>query len=213
MTKGEITKTVIFNFIEKQKVDGFLTDKEGCCLYDLAKKQPKKSVIVEIGSWLGKSTLWLLAGSSVGNKIKVYVIDPHLGNEEHYQMYKGKERNFEFFKNEKIWTYDLFEKNIRKAVLWDLVKPLIMRSDEAVKFVIEPVSLIFIDGAHDYESVLKDYISWAPKIVIGGIMAFHDAKPNFKGVWKVINENIENNGNWMIIEKVDSLLYAIKLKN
>ena len=208
-----MTKTAMSNFIEKEKIDGFLTDKEGCCLYDLAKTQPKNSVIVEIGSWLGKSTLWLLAGSSVGNKIKVYAIDPHVGNEEHYQMYKAKEKDLVFFKNDKIWTYDLFEKNIRKAGLWNLTIPLVMKSEKASKFVIEPVSLIFIDGAHDYESVQKDYNSWAQKIVIGGIIAFHDARPNFKGVWKVINENIENNENWMIIEKVDSLLYARKLEN
>jgi len=39
------------------RVDGMLRDTEGWVLYQLAKKS--KAIIVEIGSWKGKSTIWL----------------------------------------------------------------------------------------------------------------------------------------------------------
>lgn len=56
------------------KIDGFLTDKEGETLYKLAKDCLPNTVIVEIGSWKGKSTIWLSKGSKAGNNLKVFEI-------------------------------------------------------------------------------------------------------------------------------------------
>jgi len=75
MEKEEIKKFV-------EKVDGWLLDIEGELLYDLAKNCKGNGVIVEIGSWTGKSTIWLGKGSKAGNKVKVYAIDPHTGSSE-----------------------------------------------------------------------------------------------------------------------------------
>ena len=44
-------------------VPGWLTDEEGEALYDLAKRCEGRGVIVEIGSWKGKSTICLGIGS------------------------------------------------------------------------------------------------------------------------------------------------------
>ena len=58
-------------------VEGWLDDSEGAYLYSLAQQCSKLGCIVEIGSWKGKSTIWLAKGSeSVGGE-KVYAIDPH----------------------------------------------------------------------------------------------------------------------------------------
>ncbi|WP_455277747.1 hypothetical protein [[Eubacterium] cellulosolvens] len=59
--KGRIKKLT-------DKVEGWLTDKEGELLYKLAKQCTGKGVIVEIGSWKGKSTIWLGMGSKNGKK-------------------------------------------------------------------------------------------------------------------------------------------------
>jgi hypothetical protein len=61
------------------KINGWLTDKEGELLYNLAKNCTGKGVIVEIGSWKGKSTIWLGKGSKAGKKLRfmqlIHILD------------------------------------------------------------------------------------------------------------------------------------------
>ena len=104
-----------------QPVDGWLTPIEGEFLYNAAKNCPKGTVIVEIGSWKGKSTIWLGKGSKEGNKVKIHAIDPHTGS------LVLKERFG------KIWTFDEFKKNIKKAGVDDVVVPLVKTSEAAAK--------------------------------------------------------------------------------
>jgi len=73
---------------ELEKVKGWLTFNEGVFLYNTAKNCNSKYVIVEIGSWQGKSTIWLAKGSLAGNKARIYAIDPHTGSSEHKNWYK-----------------------------------------------------------------------------------------------------------------------------
>ena len=61
-----------------RQVDGFLTDNEGELLHNFAKRCTSKGTIVEIGSWKGKSTIWLGNGSKKGNRATVYAIAPHI---------------------------------------------------------------------------------------------------------------------------------------
>lgn len=38
-----------------------------------------------------------------------------------------------------------------------------------------PIHFLFMDGAHDWPSILLDIEAWARSVVPGGVMAFHDA--------------------------------------
>jgi len=49
-------------------------------------------------------------------------------------------------------------------------------SHEVWKDFQEPIHFLFIDGDHHYEHVSQDVQDWTPKVVIGGIVGFHDAK-------------------------------------
>ncbi len=164
-------KTMNIEEVKKftNKVEGWLTDKEGETLYNLAKNCKGNGVIVEIGSWKGKSTIWIASGSKSGNKVKVYAIDPHTGSSEHQK------------EGEKIYTFEEFKKNIKNAKVDDIVVPLVKTSEDAAKNFDEPIELIFIDGAHEYESVKLDFDLWFPKVINGGIMAFHDTLGYWEG--------------------------------
>ncbi len=155
MTRNEIADLV-------RGVDGWLYEAETRLLFDLARTADPSGVIVEIGSWKGKSTICLAKGSEAGPKLKVYAIDPHVGSEEH--QVGGR----------KVWTFDEFQANIRKAGVEASVVPLVKPSTEAAKDFTQPVSLVFIDGAHDYDSVKSDFEAWFPKVIPGGMVAFHD---------------------------------------
>ncbi|MFH1862003.1 MAG: class I SAM-dependent methyltransferase [bacterium] len=146
-------------------VEGWLTEPEGELLFRLASQCTGRGVIVEIGSWKGKSTIWLAMGlenSAAAKQTKIFAIDPHSGSSEHQEMY-GEVRTFEEFKA-----------NIANAQINHLIVPLVKASEQAADEMDQAVELVFIDGAHEYEFVKLDFELWFPKVIDGGIMAFHD---------------------------------------
>jgi predicted O-methyltransferase YrrM len=148
------------------ELPGWLTHEEGETLYRLAKACTGSGVIVEIGSWRGKSTTCLGLGSKAGNQVPVFAIDPH---SEH--------------------TFGDFEKNMEAAGITDLVTPMPGRSQELAEGFDRPIELLFIDGAHQYDLVLEDFERWVPKVVEGGVVAMHDTTW-FEGPKRVADELI-----------------------
>src|SRR3989338_2191527 len=179
------------------KVDGFLSDNEGKLLYNLAKKCSGKGVIVEIGSWKGKSTIWLAKGSEQGHNAKIFAIDPHTGSSEHRKEFS------------KVWTFKEFKKNIRNAKVEDLVVPILKTSRDAARLWKKPVEILWIDGAHEYEAVLQDYELWEPHLIDGGIIAFHDTVSE-KGPVKVVNEYLYNGMKFRSVGFVDGITFGQK---
>lgn len=179
-------------------IDGWLTDDEGALLFDLAKDCRGRGVIVEIGSWKGKSTIWLSRGSMAGRKVKVWAIDPHTGSEEHHQTLG------------RVSTFEEFERNIASAGLAELVNPIVKTSQEAALDFNEPVELLFIDGAHDYASTKADFQAWFPKLVDGGIVAFHDTT-GWEGPRRVVLEDVCMSRRFGGVHLVGSVAYAKKL--
>jgi len=180
-------------------VEGWLTDKEGQLLYDLASKCRGKGVIVEIGSWKGKSTIWLGRGSKRGLGTKVYAVDPHIGFPDVEESYG------------KIWTFDEFKLNVTTAAVGDVIVPIVKTSEEAARRFDQPVELIFIDGVHQYDYVKQDFNLWFPKVVQGGIMAFHDTTGGL-GAKKVVEELVYKSRSFRNIGLADSITFAEKVE-
>ena len=154
----------ITNFYREviNNIEGWITDSEGLFLYESAKNVKPENVIVEIGSWKGKSTTWLGAGSQNGNRAKVYAVDLHTGTYKHHVM-------------SEINTFEKFKQNITKAGVSEFIKPIIDSSENAAGNFTQPIEFIFIDAAHEYEAVNLDFKVWFPKVINGGILAFHDS--------------------------------------
>ena len=148
------------------ELPGWLTAEEGETLYRLARACTGRGVIVEIGSWRGKSTTCLGLGSKAGNRVPVFAVDPH---SEH--------------------TFSDFSRNMEEAGLTDLVTPVPGRSQELAEGFDQPIELLFIDGAHQYELVNEDFDRWVPKVVEGGVVAMHDTTW-FPGPKRVADERI-----------------------
>lgn len=144
-------------------IDGWLTKREGAFLYEAARKIQSPNVIVEIGSWKGKSTGCLGKGSKDGGQAAIYAIDPHTGSPEHHRMFG------------KVDTWEEFNKNIGNLGVRDFVQPIRSTSSNAAPNFNTPIGLLFIDGAHGLEEVKLDFQLWFPKVINGGIIAFHDS--------------------------------------
>jgi predicted O-methyltransferase YrrM len=162
-------------------------------------------VVVEIGSWQGKSTIYLgHAIASRPSKVKIYAVDPHTGSEER-QLGQRRQAG-----QEKVWTFAAFEKNIKEAGLTDLVTPVVKESVAFARTMQEPVELIFIDGAHDYKSVEQDFQAWFPKVIDGGVMAFHDTYVG-GDPYKVLRKYVYPSRRFGVIRSADSITYVQKL--
>ena len=168
------------DFARVMAVEGQMRGREAQCLYELAQGASREGVIVEIGSYRGLSTIALARGSLRGARIPVYTIDPHEATHNpHLGEVYGPRDNIAFFKN------------ILFSGVTSIVGPINMLSVEAVNGWEKPISLLWIDGNHAYESVREDFLSWSKFVVLGGWVAFHDAADPEGGPYRVIQEALE----------------------
>ena len=147
-------------------VPGWLTDEEGQALYELATRCTGAGVIVEIGSWKGKSTICLGLGSRAGNGVHIYAIDPHAD-----------------------YRFGDFKANVERAGVQDLVTPIPSLSQAAADDFEQPIELLFVDGSHEEALVREDFDKWVPKVIDGGWVAFHDTTWT-SGPRRVVGERI-----------------------
>ena len=158
-------------------VKGFIDHNEGICLYNYALNSSKKGPILEIGSYCGKSTIYLATAAKENNGC-IYSVDHHTGSEENQVGWEY--HDIELFDEEtgRINSFPEFMRNLRKANLLDTVVPIVSDSSLVSRYWKIPLSMVFIDGGHTMEAALNDFNNWKDKIIKGGILAIHDVFPN-----------------------------------
>lgn len=152
---------------------GFLDPAEGHKLYELAKEASKTTPCMEIGSYCGKSALYLGAGCKENGSV-LFSIDHHCGSEEQ-QPGEGY-FDAQLFSSDlyRVDTLGHFRKTLEAAALTDTVVPLVCASEVAARMWSTRLGLVFIDGGHAYETVYKDYLCWAGHVISGGYLLIHD---------------------------------------
>ena len=156
-----------------KSVKGFLDDEEGRRLYTLALEAGQRGACLEIGSYCGKSTLYLGAACRCNNAV-LFSVDHHRGSEEQqpgeeyfdpdlYDPFSGR---FDSVRN--------FRQTLAQGGLEDTVVPIVCHSKLAARQWATPLSLVFIDGGHAHETVATDYHAWSPHIIMEGFLLFHD---------------------------------------
>lgn len=171
------------------QLPGMLTTAEVDCLYRLGQFNERAGVIVEIGSWKGKSTVALARGAAKVTGERIYAIDPHkiLPEEGYFEDTEAE-----------------FSANIEGAGVGHLVTPMVMTSEEAAKDWNQPVRLLWIDGDHRYPAAKLDFTLWEPHVVEGGIVAMHDTIRK-KGPKKVLWEDVFRSARFQEITIVDNI--------
>ena len=79
-----------------------------------------------------------------------------------------------------------------------------------LKHVNEPIEFLFIDGDHEYNAVKLDFDLWEPKVMNGGIIAFHDS--NAPGPGKVTEHSLFKSKYFKDVKYVDSITYGVKVE-
>lgn len=182
--------------------DGLVTDGEAEELMQLSVNTD--GIVVEIGSYTGKSTVALAHGGS-----RVFAIDLwdlHLPSEKPNKARNKKDRKIRFNSTEAMKTFlkRLEEQEVTESVTW-----IRGESKEVAKAWSRPIGGLFIDGAHDAKSVKADYTSWSKFIEPGGWIAFHDAHGS-NGVMHVLENIVKPSGLWGNFHQVERLAVAFR---
>jgi len=154
-------------------VKGFLDETEGRALYDTAAIASTMGPCLEIGSYCGKSTVYLgLACKTTGGLL--YAVDHHRGSEEQQPGEEYFDTSLFDYDTFSVDTFGTFRKTLAAAKLEDSVVPIVSRSVTAARYWGTALSMVFIDGGHAYETVIADYEAWTRHIISGGFLLIHD---------------------------------------
>ncbi|MEM9620427.1 MAG: class I SAM-dependent methyltransferase [Pseudomonadota bacterium] len=163
--------------ISIESIKGFLDPKEGDRLYHLARQCAPLGPCLEVGSYCGKSTMYLGAGVKEAGGL-LYALDHHCGSEEHQPGEEYHDPELYDSVLQRMDSLPQFRRNVARAGLDEVVIPIVASSASAGRYWRTPLSMVFIDGGHSLEAALTDYRQWSPHIVSGGILAIHDIFPN-----------------------------------
>ena len=158
-------------------VKGFLDKAEGRRIYEVAASAAPLGPCLEIGSYCGKSALYLGAACKAAGSL-LYSIDHHRGSEEQQPGEGYFDPDTYDPRTGKVDTLPFFREAVERADLTDVVLPLVGRSAAFARYWSIPLSLVFIDGGHSYAAAVGDYTAWAGHIMAGGYLLIHDIFKN-----------------------------------
>ena len=132
---------------------------------------------VEVGSYCGRSTIWLGdAARRCGTTL--FAVDHHRGSEENQAGWEHHDREVVDDRVGKMDTLPFFRRAIHDAGLEDSVVGVVGRSPIVARQWSTPLAFVFIDGGHGVEPARADFVGWTPHVAVGGTLAIHDVFPD-----------------------------------
>ncbi len=152
---------------------GFMPGDEGAFLHRVARERLPYGPVLEVGSYCGKSAIYLgAAAREVGGT--VFTVDHHRGSEENQAGWEHHDASLVDTKSGLMDTLPTFRRTIERAGLEDQVVAVVGRSTTVSSHWRTPLSLLFIDGGHAEEPAQDDYAGFAPWVMPGGALVIHD---------------------------------------
>ena len=192
------------------KLKGFMPKHEGIALTKWSEKFSSIGPIMEIGSYCGKSAIYLSKGAILNDQL-VYTIDHHFGSEEHQIKEEYFDSEIFDYKNQRVNTLPLLIKNINKIQVKNIV-PIVSNSVDIASKWNAKLGMVFIDGGHSFKAANNDYVSWSTKIKKNGALVIHDIFENpdqgGQAPFEIFQKALKNN--FEVYERVDTLACLIK---
>jgi predicted O-methyltransferase YrrM len=159
---------------------GFMPPDEGDALYEAAIDAGRSApglAFLEVGSYCGRSTVWLGAAAREAGTV-LFAVDHHRGSEENQAGWEHHDASLVDADLGVMDTLPRFRRTIYEAGLEDVVIAIVGRSPLVAAHWHSPLALCFIDGGHGIEPARADYRGWAHHVGLGGILAIHDVFPD-----------------------------------
>jgi len=156
---------------------GFMPDDEGLALHRLARERLPHGPVLEVGTYCGKSAVYLAtAAREVGGV--VFTVDHHHGSEENQAGWEHHDPTLVDPRTGRMDTLPHFRRTVEDAGLEEVVVAVVGDSATVARHWRTPLSLLFVDGGHGSEPAHADYAGWAPWVMPGGLLAIHDVFPD-----------------------------------
>lgn len=156
---------------------GFMTPNEGEALFRHANTCPVDGPFLEIGSYCGKSAIYLGAAARDNDRL-LFAVDHHRGSEENQAGWEWHEPDLVDLETGLMDTLPTFRSTIHRAGLEGTVVAVVGDSPRVASSWQTPLALVFIDGGHGEEPAHLDYEGWSPKLAAGGKLLIHDVFPD-----------------------------------
>jgi predicted O-methyltransferase YrrM len=161
---------------------GFMPEAEGLALYETAESYAAVGPVLEIGSYCGKSAVYLAAGVRAarahGIRQQVVTVDHHRGSEEHQPGWEYHDPGLVDQATRRIDTLPRLRATLAAAGVEDDVVVVVGRSADVSRLWRAPLGMLFIDGGHTEAAARWDYEGWAPLVALSGALAIHDVYPD-----------------------------------
>ena len=132
---------------------------------------------VEVGSYCGRSTVWLGAAARACATV-VFAVDHHRGSEENQVGWEWHDESLVDAEIGRMDTLPRFRRTVYDTGLEDVVIAIIGLSPTVARYWSGKAAFVFIDGGHGIESARADYEGWTPHVAIGGTLGIHDVFPD-----------------------------------
>ena len=156
---------------------GFMPAPEGLALYDTAAAYARRGPVAEIGTYCGKSTIYLAAAVRDAGQF-VITVDHHHGSEENQPGWEYHDPGLVDPATGRLDTLPHFRSTLGAAGLEEHVIAIVGRSADVAGLWRTPLGMLFIDGGHTDAAAIADYEGWAPWVAPGGALAIHDVFPD-----------------------------------
>ncbi len=200
------------NFFQTQKIKGFLAHDEGMLLHGYAKKVAQLGPCLEVGSYCGKSSVYIASACKQNGSI-LFALDHHQGSEEH-QPGEGY-HDSELFDagSERMNSFPAFLHTLRLAGVENCVVPLVCASQTLAPHWHQVLGMVFIDGGHSEAQAFYDCQNWSRHVAEGGYLAIHDIyeTPEEGGqAPRLAMQSVVEQGCWQKVAQVKSLVILQK---
>lgn len=159
--------------VDIHSIKGFMEPVEGEALHDTALSVAHLGPVMEIGSYCGKSAVYLGTACKAQGAL-LYAVDHHRGSEENQPGWEHHDPDTWDTQAGAMDTLPFFRATLRRAQLEETVIPIVTQSRLAARHWNIPLSMLFIDGGHAREMAMTDYRGFSPHVMPGGILAIHD---------------------------------------
>jgi MMP 1-O-methyltransferase len=160
-----------------EAASGFMPSAEGLALFETAAVYAKAGPVAEIGTYCGKSTIYLAAAARQAGQL-VVTVDHHHGSEENQPGWEYHDTELVDPATGRLDTLPRFRSTLAAAGLEEHVVAVVGRSADVAGLWRTPLGMLFIDGGHTDAAAQADYEGWAPWVAPGGALAIHDVFPD-----------------------------------
>jgi MMP 1-O-methyltransferase len=156
-----------------RQAPGFMPDDEGLALHAAGLEAAGAGPLLEIGSWCGKSAVYLGDAAEQAGTV-LFCVDHHRGSEENQPGWEHHDPCLVDTRTGRIDTLPRFRRTIEDAGLEGTVIAVVGESTLVAAHWQTRLGMVFIDGGHGAAPAHADFDAWSPHVAGAGFLAIHD---------------------------------------